>query len=61
MIQITPHIKIMLAVEPVDFRKGIDGLSRLCRTVEITPEKIWIHFKNLEIREKTLPYRCVMR
>ena len=33
MIQITPHMKIMLAVEPVDFRKGIDGLSRLCRTI----------------------------
>ncbi len=33
MIQITPQMKIMLAVEPVDFRKGIDGLARLCRTV----------------------------
>jgi transposase len=33
MIQITPHMKIMLAIEPVDFRKGIDGLSRLCRTI----------------------------
>ena len=33
MIQITPHMKILLAVEPVDFRKGIDGLAMLCRTV----------------------------
>jgi len=33
MIQITPHMKIFLAVEPVDFRKGIDGLAALCRTV----------------------------
>ena len=33
MIQVTPHIKILLAVEPVDFRKGIDGLAMLCRTV----------------------------
>ncbi|MCP4115753.1 MAG: IS66 family insertion sequence element accessory protein TnpB [Desulfobacteraceae bacterium] len=33
MIQITPHMKILLAVEPVDFRKGIDGLAALCRTV----------------------------
>jgi transposase len=31
MIQITPHMRILVAVKPVDFRKGIDGLSRLCR------------------------------
>ena len=33
MIQITPHMRIMLAVEPADFRKGIDGLAGLCRRV----------------------------
>jgi len=33
MIQITPHMKILMAVEPVDFRKGIDGLAMLCRTI----------------------------
>lgn len=33
MIQVTPHMKILLAVEPVDFRKGIDGLAALCRKV----------------------------
>ena len=27
MIQITPQMRIGLAVEPVDFRKGIDGLG----------------------------------
>ena len=31
MIQITPQMRILLAVEPVDFRKGIDGLVGLCR------------------------------
>lgn len=31
MIQITPHMRILLAVEPADFRKGIDGLAQLCR------------------------------
>jgi transposase len=31
MIQITPHMRIMAAVEPVDFRKGIDGLCAVCR------------------------------
>ncbi len=33
MIQITPQMKILLAVEPVDFRKGIDGLAHICKTV----------------------------
>jgi transposase len=31
MIQITPQMRILLAVEPQDFRKGIDGLCRVCR------------------------------
>ena len=31
MIQITPQMRILLAVEPVDFRKGIDGLAALAR------------------------------
>jgi len=33
MIQITPHMRILVAVEPADFRKGIDGLCALCRGV----------------------------
>jgi len=32
MIQITPQMKILVAVKPVDFRKGIDGLCRICRS-----------------------------
>ena len=31
MIQITAHMRILAAVAPVDFRKGIDGLCALCR------------------------------
>lgn len=31
MIQITPHQKLLLAIKPADFRKGIDGLAALCR------------------------------
>lgn len=31
MIQITPQMRVLVAVEAVDFRKGIDGLARLCR------------------------------
>jgi transposase len=31
MIQITPHMRILVAVEPIDFRAGIDGLARICQ------------------------------
>jgi transposase len=31
MIQITPQMRVVVAVEPADFRKGIDGLARLCQ------------------------------
>ena len=31
MIQITPQMRILLAREPADFRKGIDGLAQVCR------------------------------
>ncbi len=30
MIQITPQMRILVAVEAVDFRKGLDGLARVC-------------------------------
>lgn len=33
MIQITPQMRILMAVEAVDFRKGIDGLCGVCREV----------------------------
>ncbi len=31
MIQVTPQMRILVAVEAVDFRKGIDALARLCQ------------------------------
>lgn len=31
MIQITPQMRVLVAVEPADFRCGIDGLARVCR------------------------------
>ena len=31
MIQLSPQSRIFLATEPVDFRKGIDGLIAVCR------------------------------
>ena len=40
MLQITPHHHLLLAVQPVDFRKGIDGLAALCRqTLQEDPFK----------------------
>jgi len=37
MIQITPHMKILVATKPVDFRKGIDGLAGICRRMLTDP------------------------
>jgi transposase len=38
MIQITPQMRILVAVDAQDFRKGIDGLARICREVlEVDP------------------------
>ena len=31
MLQVAPQMKILVAIEPADFRKGIDGLARLCK------------------------------
>lgn len=33
MLQITPQHKLLLAVQPADFRKGIDGLAQICKTM----------------------------
>jgi transposase len=33
MIQVTPQMRVLVAVKPADFRKGIDGLARVCREV----------------------------
>jgi transposase len=31
MFQVTPQMRVLVAVEPVDGRKGIDSLAQLCR------------------------------
>ncbi len=31
MIQITPQMRVLVSVDSVDFRRGIDGLARQCR------------------------------
>jgi transposase len=33
VIQLTPQMRILVAIEAQDFRKGIDGLARVCRDV----------------------------
>jgi len=31
VIQLAPQMRILVAIEPADFRKGIDGLARVAR------------------------------
>lgn len=31
MLQITPQMRVLVAIEPADFRRGIDGMARVCR------------------------------
>jgi transposase len=33
MIQVTPQMRVLVALEPVDFRRGMDGLAQQCRAV----------------------------
>jgi len=48
MIQITPQMRVVVVVEPADFRKGIDGLARLCKeTLGHDPFGGWVFvFRN---------------
>lgn len=48
MIQITPQMHFVVAIEPADFRKGIDGLARLCQEVLLRdPFSGWVFvFRN---------------
>ena len=48
MIQLTPQMRIVEAVEPADFRKGIDGLARLCQdALKHDPFSGWVFvFRN---------------
>ncbi len=31
MLKLTPHQRLLLAIEPADFRRGIDGLAAICK------------------------------
>lgn len=33
MIQVTPHMRVLVAVDTIDFRCGIDGLAQRCRGI----------------------------
>jgi len=48
MIQLTPQMRIVVAVEPADFRRGIDGLARLCKeALKHDPFSGWVFvFRN---------------
>lgn len=48
MIQVTPQMRILVAVEPADFRKGIDGLAQVCQGIlKQDPFRGWVFvFRN---------------
>ena len=33
LIQVTPQMRVLVAIAPVDFRKGIDGLTQIAKDV----------------------------
>ena len=59
MIQITPHHTIVFCVQSIDFRKGIDGLSSVCRNFlksEPTDGAVFIFSNKRKIAVKILVY-----
>lgn len=58
MIQITPQMRLLLAVEPVDFRKGIDGLVAVCRQKLITDPMAGALFIFSNRRRRALKILC---
>ena len=48
MIQVAPQMRILVAIEPADFRKGIDGLAKVAREeLDSDPFSGWIFvFRN---------------
>ena len=43
MLQLTPHTRRLVCVDPVDFGKGIDGLVRICRDDLVEdPGFVWV-------------------
>lgn len=43
MINVSPKHRIFLAIEPIDFRKGIDGIARLCQQ-QLTQDPMSGHY-----------------
>lgn len=48
MIQVTPQMRVLVAVEPIDFRAGIDGIARICKQqLQADPHGGWLFvFRN---------------
>lgn len=48
MITLSPQSRIFIAIQPVDFRLGIDGLAQCCRSVlaENPMSGAWFVFRN---------------
>ena len=58
MIQLTPQMRLLLAVEPVDFRKGIDGLVAVCRQKLTTDPMAGALFVFSNRRRRALKILC---
>jgi IS66 Orf2 like protein. len=56
MLQITPQMRILAAVEAVDFRKGIDGLCRLSRDVMKSDPYSGYVYSGPICQDKNLPF-----
>jgi hypothetical protein len=41
MIQITAQMRVLVAIEPVDGRKGMDSLARLCQEKLANKNALW--------------------
>ena len=48
MLQVSPQMRILVATEPVDFRRGVDGMVQACREkMQADPFSGWLFvFRN---------------
>jgi hypothetical protein len=57
MLQVTPQMRILVAIEPADFRKGIDGMAQLCRAELATDPSLCVARKYVAPSRQARPSR----
>jgi hypothetical protein len=61
MLQIAPQMKILVAFGPADFRRGIDGVARLCQQHSLRAS-VGLTTLRSRVRQRTGPTRrCKFR